>query len=328
MSKIKFSQEEINIIIEEYKKGVSQTKLASRYKVSRGVMNRILLKNNIEIRGVKDTNQRYLPQEVKEQIIQRYLEGHGLESSGKPFNCSQKVVETILKDAGIKKRNYEQAKQIQRKYSVNDDYFKTQSSNMAYILGFLAADGNIASKENCINIQLQESDKDHLEHIKQEVESTRPLDFYTSSSGHPTVKFSVWSAQWKKDLAIYNIVPNKTFILKPPTFLKSQYFIDYIRGYFDGDGSISSKTNRPNDCSFEIVGASKEMISWIKDVFANQYGIVTPSILTEKTNNEKIIYKIAYYSITKIKSIYDILYSTNTQLYLQRKKEKFETLLK
>lgn len=31
---------------------------------------------------------------------------------------------------------------------VNDNYFSTQNSNMAYIMGFLAADGNVSKKGN------------------------------------------------------------------------------------------------------------------------------------------------------------------------------------
>lgn len=35
-----------------------------------------------------------------------------------------------------------------RKYDITEDYFKTWSNNMAYILGFIAADGVIQKKTN------------------------------------------------------------------------------------------------------------------------------------------------------------------------------------
>ena len=56
--------------------------------------------------------------------------------------------------------------------------------------------------------------------------------------------FDVCSYRWsckkhKEDLATYGVVPNKTFLLKPPYKLSEEFHLDYIRGYFDGDGSIN-----------------------------------------------------------------------------------------
>ena len=153
-------------------------------------------------------------------------------------------------------------------YSLNDNFFKTQSPDMAYILGFIAADGNVAKKENAISIQLHEKDAEILEKIKELTGSSRPLDFYKTSQGRDSVKFQVWSAEWKRDLAVYNIVPNKSLILKPPTFLDEKYYKDYIRGYFDGDGSIWTRKDHLNQCYWDIVGASKEMIVWISILFS------------------------------------------------------------
>ena len=39
---------------------------------------------------------------------------------------------------------------LKRKYFVKDDYFSTQNNRMAYILGFLMADGNVSSTDNRI----------------------------------------------------------------------------------------------------------------------------------------------------------------------------------
>ena len=200
---------------------------------------------------------------------------------------------------------------------------------MAYVLGFLAADGNVASKENSISIQLQKSDEQLLKDIKEITESSRPLDYYITNAGHDTVKFQVWSAEWKKDLAIYNIVPNKTYILQPPSFLAEKYYIDYIRGYFDGDGSVSHRIDNIKHCSFEIIGMSEPVIEWIKDVLIQQYGIFSTSGVTSRyTENNKKVYKIGYYTIDKLQKIYNALYYDNNCLCLQRKKEKFETILK
>ena len=48
----------------------------------------------------------------------------------------------------------------QHKYlSVDENYFKCWSPQMAYWLGFLAADGNIKDKANALTFVLKESDR-------------------------------------------------------------------------------------------------------------------------------------------------------------------------
>lgn len=327
MRKIEFTPQQTHDIIHKYQyEHLSQQKIAEYYNVSKTAIRNLLLANNVQMRN----NKMEIPDTIKQQIIDRYVNQYfGLQTAGKPWGYSQKVVETLLKDAGIHKRTYLEAKQIARAYSVNDDYFKTQSSNMAYILGFLATDGNIAKKENRINIQLQLQDEQILQDIKNEVQSTYNLDYYKTRAGCDTVKFNIWSYEWKKDLAIYNIIPNKTFVLMPPDRLNKIYYKDFIRGYFDGDGSISCYKNNIKHCSWEIVGASKSMIEWIYNILANQYHIFNTNKITKfYTDNDKLIYKIGYYRVEDIQKLYNLLYQDDDCLCLLRKKEKFETILK
>ncbi len=329
MSKINFSKEQEDYIVTQYvDKNRTKADLRREFGVSDSVIDRILKEHGVTIRSSNSTTKRdkQIPEEHRQAIIDAYLSGKGLISAGAPYGCSQKVVETILKRAGIKKRSYEESKQMQRMYSLDDNFFKTQTPKMAYILGFIAADGNVAKKENAISIQLHERDAELLEKIKDITQSTRPLDFYKTSQGRDSVKFQVWSAEWKRDLAIYNIVPAKTFCLKPPLFLDSKYYKDYIRGYFDGDGSVYY-SDTITHCGWEIVGASKEVIEWIREVLANQFGIVNNGITTQHLESDVIMYKTYYGGAEKLSKIFASLY-TDDCLCLARKREKIETILK
>ncbi|MEC2758683.1 hypothetical protein P9Y28_31560, partial [Bacillus cereus] len=60
-----------------------------------------------------------------------------------------------------------------RKYDITEDYFKTWSNNMAYILGFIAADGVIQKENQCVSISQKESYI--LEDIKKELKTNQPL---------------------------------------------------------------------------------------------------------------------------------------------------------
>ena len=102
-------------------------------------------------------------EQIEKQAIFNYIEKkQGLCTAGKEYGISQHMMEKILKKYGITKRTYTEAKQEGRKYPCNDNFFKIQNADMGYILGFIAADGYISSKENCISIEIQEQDKDIL----------------------------------------------------------------------------------------------------------------------------------------------------------------------
>ena len=327
---IQWKKEEIDKIIYDYvenHKGVAS--IAKEFKVSESAINAVLKHNNIVKRTIQQANGKEINLTEKQvnKIIYNYtVLKKGLATAGKEFGYSQYMVEKLLKERKIQKRNYTESKQSSRIYKINDNYFKIQSNNMAYILGFLAADGNVAKRENSIRIELNIQDISLLQDIKKELNSTRKIDIYTTSQGRNCCKLQFWSSEIKKDLAVYNIVPNKTFILKPPTFLDKKYFIDFIRGYFDGDGSVYIKDNNRTIIQFD--GASKPMIEWIRNVF-NSYGISTTSFHSYKTDNNINMYKLTYYNQETVKQIYQLFYYSDNLIFLKRKQEKFfqETLL-
>ena len=66
-----------------------------------------------------------------------------------------------------------------RKYNVNDNYFKTWSHNMAYILGFWFADGCIMKRceQYRFNIGQNKKDKYLLKQMLVEMGSNYPMFF-------------------------------------------------------------------------------------------------------------------------------------------------------
>ena len=320
---IRWTKEQENEIIYYYlEEKIGMKSIGKKFGVSENAIKTILKHNNIAPRTIQESNgtKKYLTEEQINTIIYNYTVLHqGLQTCGKEFGYSQFLVEKLLKERGIQKRNYTESKQCSRKYSINDNYFKVQNSNMAYILGFLASDGNISKKENCITLELNREDKYILEKIAKELQCTRPIKDYITSLGKKSSKLQFWSAEIKKDLAIYNIVPDKTFTLKPPIFLKEDFYIDFIRGYFDGDGSVYIKDNKRKIIQFD--GASKEMITWIRNVL-NSYGITTNSLSTYLTEKGKIMYRLTYYNQEIVNNIYNLFYK-DKEFFLIRKKEKF-----
>lgn len=329
MRRFEFTQEEEELIYSMYyKNNIGQEAIAKKFGCSRTAIRNLFIRKGWKIRTVKEANTKYcLTEEVINNITNDYVINKiGVYSLSRKYHLSEDVIKRTLRNKGITLRNYTEAKQEGRKYSINDDYFKTQTHNMAYILGLLAADGNVSKKENQVSLSLINEDKELLEQINKELNNSRPIKEYTVSTEpqrKPMAKLQFWSKTIKDDLAIYSIVPQKTNKLKPPYFLKEEYWIDYIRGYFDGDGSVY--TVGETSIGFSIVGVSKEMIEWIRKVLANKYNITNNGIYTEQNKNKQIIYKTVYYG-TKLRQIYDIFYESNS-LHMKRKKDKFLVLL-
>ena len=68
-------------------------------------------------------------------------------------------------------------------------------------------------------------------------------------------------------------------------------------------------------------------MQWIRDILANEYGIVC-KLVKYNIPNGTIMYDINIASYEKLNRFYDLLYKDNPELYLLRKKEKFDSLIK
>jgi DNA-binding transcriptional regulator WhiA len=233
---------------------------------------------------------------------------------------TDKLVKRLLQENNIHIRTIQESNKSH--FKINHNYFSNQNSNMAYIMGFFAADGNVSSKDNRIDLELASIDYEILEKIKEEIDLERSIKIYTCANGYIKNKLYFYSQKIKQDLIYYGIVPNKTYSsdFKFPHNLKEQYYIDYIRGYFDGDGSIGMCGY---SLKFQIDSTNLSVIKDIQLTFKKQYNI-NLQITSEKKVN-LISFRLYCYG-EEVKKIYQILYTPNS-LFLKRKKELFKTLV-
>lgn len=201
------------------------------------------------------------------------------------------------------------------KVYVNNDYFSTQNNRMAYILGFLAADGNISEKGNRIQSQLSIKDIEHLQMIQKEIGGCEVYTYL--SNGYESCGWHCYSAQIKNDLAKYGIIPKKTGTLMMPKLLDKKYWKDFIRGYFDGDGSIYKDGS---GFRVSITSANIEILEDINNFFIEN-GIKPSSYYRDHKN-----FCIKFRSQAAI-NIYNLLYYPDC-LCLKRKKEKYLQVMK
>lgn len=118
--------------------------------------------------------------------------------------------------------------------AVNHEYFASvTTAEQAYIIGLLAADGNIASEHPRVTFGQQAKDACLVELIRDRLSPLAGLS--RTPDGYTSVQ--VTSRQMAADLARFGIVPRKSRVLRWPTCL-NELQRPFLLGYFDGDGSM------------------------------------------------------------------------------------------
>lgn len=249
-------------------------------------------------------------------IVNKYKNNTSGIALAKEFNVTKKVIYRILKENNLTIRDHSSC---QRHYGLNEDFFSNQNSIMAYVLGFIAADGCI-SDDNRLIINLSQTDKDFLEQINQLLENQRPIKNFINNEGYGVSSLLCCSLKMKKDLSKFGIVPRKTFKNVFPVELEDRYKIDWIRGYFDGDGCISKSNGQ---LCFSIVSVNKNTLEEIKNFLYSHCGIPEVNINSKNPN----LYLLRY-STNSSKKLFNTIYYPDVKLFLPRKYLKYSDFMK
>ena len=251
-------------------------------------------------------------------IKQLYESGKSLAQLSKEVEISTYKLKKMLIAEGIHIRSKEEqnkySPQNQRKYEVWDEFFEELNPTNVYLMGFLAADGSI-QKDGGIKIGLSTVDKPFLEKIRTILHSNYPIRDYITKDGFSVSEFIFRSEKIKQKLSQYGIVNNKTKTFVFPYNLPKEFYIDFIRGYFDGDGTfcMAGQYRRVSLC-----GYNQEFLQSVVDILENQYNI--PRVKIQKDNRGNTYY--FQYSQTSAKKLYELFYENNPALYLPRKYDK------
>ena len=231
------------------------------------------------------------------------------------LNLNRAYVIWLLKRSGIQCRGT-------RKYSINKEYFKNiDSSNKAYFLGLLMADGCIKDYRS-VHIALHKQDEHILESFKKELEYNTPLkikscNYPNGDRNYNMLNLEINSKDIVSDLAKYNIVPRKTY-KKDLEIPNISYIGSFIRGFFDGDGSVYIKEVKKWKYLGVNFTGNLNLLNSLKTILS-QY-----SIKCNKTFLCNEVYgRFAISEKESIKKIYKLMYE-EADLYFFRKKEVFD----
>lgn len=267
-------------------------------------------------------NSTKIPDQTINLMASLYNSGNSITDISKLTDIGVSQVWRMLKKNNVntKKTVFFYRSKI-RKYWINEEYFQNiDTPDKAYILGLLYADGNANKRFSQITLKLQEKDKHILEEINQLLEHAKPLIFDKKCKNTHQNKYilKITNKVMYKDLIKYGVIPNKTFKLTFPTWLKDELISHFVRGYFDGDGCLylNKKTKA---VAWEIMGTSQFCL--ILSEFLCQKMNVKSNISHDRRCRSGID-RLRVRNYPGIKKICTWMYNNST-LHLERKYNKF-----
>ena len=139
--------------------------------------------------------------------------------------------------------------ELQRKYQIVENFFdEINTEEKAYVLGLLYADGYNNTDKNDVCISLKEDDVEILNRITEIIQPTKPLFYLDMSPDNRGMKNSknqyrltINNKHISEKLVELGCGKAKTSTIKFPNLeqVPDNLIHHFVRGYFDGDGSVS-----------------------------------------------------------------------------------------
>ena len=242
---------------------------------------------------------------------------------GEKYGCSHKVILSLLEA-----QNIDHSWKPKRKYAINETYFDIiDTPNKAYILGFLYADGSNCLDKCTVTMSLQEEDRDILERIRREIGSEKPLEYldYTNKNdGGYTYKnqyrLLLFNKNMCKSLETVGMIPNKSLKLQFPN-IKPELYPHFIRGYYDGDGSVYRQIKNDNNHAVTLtITSTDEFCKKLVEISEQYIGIKTNYYDASCRNGVTKVFTISGRNV--VKKFLDWIYQ-DADLLLKRKHDRY-----
>lgn len=294
-----------------YEKGMTIREIATVVKMSPSSVRKQLIENGVDLRK-RGPKRIKLSREVIDELYSDKKKNK--EEIAKLLKCSPSVIDRRMREWNIPRRTpkatWRNHYGCNRKYNLNEDYFKTWSSNMSWLLGFIYADGCLFGDR--ITISLSKKDVEILERIKSDIDTDYPLCEYVQN-GSVKIALQLCSQKMCNDLRYIGLIPNKTKKIKFPD-IPDIYKSDFIRGYMDGDGYYRFNKKQAGLC-----GASYNFLNKLMNILVRKQIVDKVKIYKEKDQD---FWRI-HFSQKETKNLIKWLYhNINDKLFLKRKYER------
>lgn len=209
-----------------------------------------------------------------------------------------------------------------KKHFLNSRFFRNWSPAMSYVLGFIAADGNVCHSGRAHTLHIASDDLDVVEKIRAVMKYEGPIHRKQRLNGKTSYALRICDQIIFNDLVKLGITERKSLTIRPP-MIPQAFIVDFLRGFFDGDGSVYLRSNKyPSRLAVVFYTASLHMAKFIHPSLRTLLkGLTTSNIQSRKTSRGTQYYMVSMGHKASAK-LFTLFYS-NTNLYMNRKFQKF-----
>lgn len=213
-----------------------------------------------------------------------------------------------------------------KKYSIDSDYFKRWTPEMAYVLGFFFADGSMEYSPAIrgVYIRFSSTDKEIITAIKHVLKSEHSI-VVTKASSHSKRSYllRIGDRTCFDDLTNLGLHPNKSKTVRFPD-LPHKYLPEFVRGYFDGDGCVFLERMIRKTDSKQVIKrlhtsftcGSKKFLENLNTHLRDRIGINSKIYMNTRS------FQLRYSTQSSI-ALFKVMYGTPHVLKLDRKYNRF-----
>ena len=217
-----------------------------------------------------------------------------------------------------------------RTYLLNEKFFDEWTPKMAYVLGFWVADGYMRH-EKSYRIVFASHDYNLLVKIKECMDSAHPVHLRRKSRKAilPEYELIIFSKHMYSQLQKLGGKRRKSKSITVP-IMPSGYFPDFVRGYFDGDGSVFYTTYRSTknkkmrtELRSNFTSGNPKFLDVLQTALAGILGVSKKKICPF---NEGASWKLGYATADTVKLL-RFMYYPDCPIALERKASFAEDIL-
>ena len=245
-------------------------------------------------------------------ILKNY-ENMTIKEIAKVLNRSESAVHIKANRLGLKKYPY----------YCNKDFFNViDTEEKAYWLGFIVADGYVEKGKNNsaeLGIELKLSDIEHLRKFNKSINGNYKISIRERKSPfkeNTIIKMCglrIYSIQMVNDLCNLGVTPHKSHQIKFVK-LREDLIFHFIRGYFDGDGSIYAHDNKKRYIGMKFTSGCE---SFIEDLRLYLFSKGINSYISKQENYCELLIG----GMANVDKLLNYMYKDAT-IYLDRKLQK------
>ena len=198
------------------------------------------------------------------------------------------------------------------------------SPNFAYAIGLLVSDGCLSSSGR--HIILTSADRDQLANYMKALDIKMHIG-KVENNGKGAMRVQFGDILFYQFLVGIGLMPNKSKIIGEIK-IPEEYFFDFLRGSFDGDGCTYSYWDKRWRSSFMFytcfVSASRAHVDWLQKIIKHHLGL--QGHMTHGGPKQEL-HQLKYAKAESLKLLRK-MYGRKNSIYLSRKRLKINKMLR